>query len=413
MWSVASVGGMPQDKIYFDKQTTPQYLNAGDEVFISHLDPTKRFACAWLQDKKWHRFKKKKWQDKGGWISVEKLAKIQKISSPPASQWIGHWVDETNHGTVVIKDAGNGLLNIGARKAFSDAHFQYIPGSAVSVTSEGIDFVVEKCDYHLRYIGERLIVRLGEGCGLNSSYTLYKKVMKNTSEGFQVMDPDEYSSVENIEQQDKWKTCDHHLFETHSQLFPSFKEGIVTGAPKEKVFFYENRFNHINCPEGSPTECQRKNYLISGDKIIILEHPTRPNPRFSCALFLNQKGQETIGWIPSANVTSVKPMRTATVQDWSGDWVNNKTGDKVTLSPAGNEQLKIVFSSREKDAPHINTDAPHISEIAPLRDKYREQSNVLWVQGRDDWMTILAIWVDSLIILIYNSDVQGIYIRSR
>lgn len=384
------------------------YLTSGDKIVVSHFSPNKQLACIWFQDKKWHRFGNKVWQDKLGWMPVEALEKIKEIRSASSKEWIGHWVDDQNNGTVVIMDAGEGKLNIRGAVIVEPNHRGMPTPIVVPIVNGTIEFkddLEDDCHYRMHVIEERLILDIDGSCSNRAWSGVYKKVSKNSSDGLSDLDPDDHHKVSDLSNPDidKWNNCDHQLFEYYSDLAPSFKKGLIAGKPNEKIFFYENRFNNIYCPEGGASICKKQSYLIPGDKVIVLEHPKTPNQHFSCVLFLNTKGKETIGWIPSQAIASITSI-SSSLQP--GEWINYETGDRIILSDTGKEQLKVSISSPEKNALHIET-------VIDKKQSWKEQRRV-WLQSQGGWMSMYLTFLESVIILNhYNPELQGIYVQTR
>ena len=331
------------------------------------------------------------------------LEKKQAVPSPSSKAWIGHWVDDQNNGTVVIADAGEGKLNIRGAVLVGSNHRGIAPAVA-SIVNGRVEFKDEYggCLYRLQLAEKRLTLDTESIDGFCSNTPfggIFKKVQKNTSAAFSNLDPDDHHNATDLSHPDisKWGNCDHQLFEYYSDLAPSFKKGLIAGKSDEKIFFYENYSNNIHCPGGDTSLCQKKSYLIAGDKVIILEHPTTPNQDFSCVLFLGQKNKETIGWIPSHSITSMTSIPAAPLQ--AGEWIS-ATGDRITLSDAEHDKLKVNIFSSQKNAPRIET----------IIDK-----NQAWKEGGRVWLeSVYLTFLESVIILnYYNPELQGIYVKTH
>lgn len=87
---------------------------------------------------------------------------------------------------------------------------------------------------------------------------------------------------------------------------------ISTAA--ERIHFIKDALGHPGCPNMTPA-CLDRAYLVSGDRVII----TAERPDFVCATYINAKGEDRPGWLPSVAVARDR-SEAVTPAGWLGKW---------------------------------------------------------------------------------------------
>lgn len=96
--------------------------------------------------------------------------------------------------------------------------------------------------------------------------------------------------------------------------FPSdsteFREARVVGAKGSRAYFHGDE-------EGCPgPKCRTKAYLIPGDEVIV----SRSFGDWLCAWYQPSKGSETVGWIPSHQLSVAETLKSPPPSAWLGEW---------------------------------------------------------------------------------------------
>jgi hypothetical protein len=81
---------------------------------------------------------------------------------------------------------------------------------------------------------------------------------------------------------------------------------------------YDDDFKAETCPAATKA-CNKKSYLVTGD--LVLTGPARGE--FTCVSYhspLSKNRTWFAGWLPSAALTLVAPMRSPKTSDWVGAW---------------------------------------------------------------------------------------------
>lgn len=96
--------------------------------------------------------------------------------------------------------------------------------------------------------------------------------------------------------------------------FPSdsteFRTARVVGAKGSRAYFHGDE-------EGCPgPKCRTKAYVIPGDELIV----SRSFGDWLCAWYQPSKGSETVGWIPSHQLSVAETLESPPQSAWLGRW---------------------------------------------------------------------------------------------
>ena len=114
---------------------------------------------------------------------------------------------------------------------------------------------------------------------------------------------------------------------------PVVDGGRVTGGD-QKTFFVKGETDDKACPAGTAA-CQRKAFLVPGNIVLVSSR----TGSFACVTFVNGKGIETTGWMPTAALTMDAPASISPTRDWTGTWVRDEA--KITIKAGSGGALAI------------------------------------------------------------------------
>jgi hypothetical protein len=116
-------------------------------------------------------------------------------------------------------------------------------------------------------------------------------------------------------------TCRNGAFPRDSA---EFGFGTVKARKGERVYFYSDE---EDCPNGKG--CRQKSYLVNGNEVIA----SRTFGDFRCVWFQPKKGSETVGWIPSKNLSFIATLMG--IELYVGKWkfYDNDIEIKATSDP--------------------------------------------------------------------------------
>lgn len=108
-------------------------------------------------------------------------------------------------------------------------------------------------------------------------------------------------------------------------------------ADRAQVHFLKNAVDDAACP-AERESCIEPSYVVPGD--LLLAGKSRGG--FSCVSYQSaaERTQSwTVGWLPSASLTPVQPMRAPQTRDWIGHWIH--AGGVITISKGRRGALRI------------------------------------------------------------------------
>ncbi|HSH54504.1 MAG TPA: hypothetical protein VK967_05690 [Methylotenera sp.] len=139
-------------------------------------------------------------------------------------------------------------------------------------------------------------------------------------------------------------------------LFPSYSDvqyAEISSDHGRRVHFREDT---KNCPESDT--CQKKAYLVDGDKILIAQ----TTEQWACAWYFG-KQQEFVGWLPRNAIKKLQ-LKSPTIQDWIGTWrpITGNNEIKIFRSKTGKLSASgIAYWYGGKNS--YNTDIVHTGEL--------------------------------------------------
>jgi hypothetical protein len=120
---------------------------------------------------------------------------------------------------------------------------------------------------------------------------------------------------------------------------------------------YDDDFTATTCP-ATTAACRKQSYLETGDFVLV----DRTQGDFACVMYkspLVKKPITTTGWLPTAALMPVAPMRSPRASDWIGTWdrpgggveIKNGAGGKLHIEadmtlPAGRELRNGYFKAQ-------------------------------------------------------------------
>ena len=90
------------------------------------------------------------------------------------------------------------------------------------------------------------------------------------------------------------------------------------------------------CPSDAP-ECRSPAFLLPGDAVVFDSGLTSAG--LSCVTFVDRKGQETSGWLPTARIAL-----TASAPNWIGRWKRN-TSAEIDITPKSSGKAEVNGSA--------------------------------------------------------------------
>jgi hypothetical protein len=119
--------------------------------------------------------------------------------------------------------------------------------------------------------------------------------------------------------------------------FPQDSESYSIATVKAKrgarVYFYGD---DDDCPNAK--NCRGKSYLIAKNQVIV----SREFGKWACVWYQPKRGAETVGWIPSSNLT-YSPGATPRARDWIGEWTFYE--NTITIAATKTENVYEVKGS--------------------------------------------------------------------
>jgi hypothetical protein len=92
-----------------------------------------------------------------------------------------------------------------------------------------------------------------------------------------------------------------------------FRLARATAERGGRVYFYGD---DEGCP-AQTAKCRLKAYVVPGDELIV----SRAFGDFTCAWYQPARGHETVGWIPSSQLTAAETDANPPPARWLGEWV--------------------------------------------------------------------------------------------
>lgn len=91
-----------------------------------------------------------------------------------------------------------------------------------------------------------------------------------------------------------------------------FRPARVVGAKKARVYFYGD---DDDCPKPD-AKCRQKTYVVGGDALLV----SRNFGDWACAWYTTAKGGDTVGWIPSKQLSITEVDTNPPLARWLGAW---------------------------------------------------------------------------------------------
>jgi hypothetical protein len=133
---------------------------------------------------------------------------------------------------------------------------------------------------------------------------------------------------------------------------------------------YDDDFKAASCPAATEA-CRKNSYLVAGD----LVHGGRTQGNFTCVTYQPPDAKKRIwpgGWLPSAALTPVAPMRSPKASDWIGLWDQHYGSIEIRRGAGGKLHIEgeiAVMGAREVHTAVINADvSPGKDSIAFVDD---------------------------------------------
>ncbi|MBV1702099.1 MAG: hypothetical protein KGQ46_09800 [Hyphomicrobiales bacterium] len=108
-----------------------------------------------------------------------------------------------------------------------------------------------------------------------------------------------------------------------ADLAPTTRISLMSVRKGGPVHFLNNASEQKGCPAAGAKACQRKDYLVSGDPVLV----NAREGEFSCGEYVNAKGLVRAGWLPTAALVAAAD---AGSKDFSGQWRGN-VEQKITI----------------------------------------------------------------------------------
>lgn len=112
-------------------------------------------------------------------------------------------------------------------------------------------------------------------------------------------------------------------------LAPTSVARIAPGQ-KRVNFVRSTEADRNACPSDAPA-CRDTAYLVTGD-VVLTSGKTQNG--FECASFVDRRGRETSGWLPSSALVPVKPAAISQ-SDWLGTWRRTEASIKIIRARGG------------------------------------------------------------------------------
>ncbi len=137
---------------------------------------------------------------------------------------------------------------------------------------------------------------------------------------------------------------------------PVLSLGHVSTAA-ERIHFIKDAVERPGCPNMKP-ECLDRAYLVPGDRVII----TAERPDFVCATYINAKGEDRPGWLPSVAVAHDR-SEPVTPAGWLGKWSRVEAEITVKAGKAGVLHIEGNATFGALDPARVKRGAVNIGEI--------------------------------------------------
>ncbi len=141
--------------------------------------------------------------------------------------------------------------------------------------------------------------------------------------------------------------CREGFFTRDSKTFE------VATVKASRAYFYGDQRDA--CPGGS--NCRTKAFVVSGDEVVV----GRSRGGFACAWYPSPKGQPTVGWIKTSDLTFAPILFDASAKAWLGDW--SYGSNSIGFTEDGPGALKVKGSATWVGA---NPGNVHVGELDGL-----------------------------------------------
>lgn len=135
----------------------------------------------------------------------------------------------------------------------------------------------------------------------------------------------------------------------------SISIGSVVGRLDERAYFFSD---DDDCPKLNDPKCQKKSYLITGDKVFVC----KTYKAWSCAWYQPKKGNSTVNWLQTEKLKMEEIDKKPALEKWVGTWSYYDNSIEITKDNKGSLIVK-------GDAIYKGLTSPHIGEIEPTTVK--------------------------------------------
>jgi hypothetical protein len=114
---------------------------------------------------------------------------------------------------------------------------------------------------------------------------------------------------------------------------------------------YDDDFTATTCPADTEA-CRQKSYLVTGDLVLI----GKTQGAFTCVVYQSPLAKKQIwaqGWLPTSALTTVAPMPSPKLSDWTGTWYH--PGGEITISRGDGGKLSIEGEMTVPTARDVHT----------------------------------------------------------
>ena len=101
-----------------------------------------------------------------------------------------------------------------------------------------------------------------------------------------------------------------------SDLAPATRISLASVRTGARVHFIKGTSEQTGCPAAGAVLCQRKDFLVSGDQVLVSAHAGD----YSCGEYVNAKGLVRAGWLPTALLVAAPVTKP---KSFIGHWRGN------------------------------------------------------------------------------------------